>query len=314
MYSGLPYGKRIFNIFFKIKTQYQNSFIMSKQFLFIYIFIACFLAVKSDKVARNTEVSTYGVYCGEGHTNYLGEEPLDELDRICQIHDYCVSALGYTSCACNEQLYAAATDVYVTSPEQISMRDYILSWIYEAIMPCSNYNGLGKWYFLNANYLGQNYLPFFPYKTGSKYIHITANDLFKYHLMARSNYKEFALAVVNKNRVSFTAQDFYEGLVEIKPNEVLVALTYYSDGDKAASLEVFEIDANTSLKLQTEMKKSQSYKKTFIIVVSILATLFAGLVVIFVISLYRQRNNKAHKGYKLHQNEVALGEDLNEEI
>lgn len=52
----------------------------------------------------------YGVYCGLGHTSKTLDEPIDNIDRQCQIHDTCVSAAGYLDCFCNEQLRAKITE------------------------------------------------------------------------------------------------------------------------------------------------------------------------------------------------------------
>jgi hypothetical protein len=44
---------------------------------------------------QEVQLVDYGNYCGLGHTNNRGIEPVDELDRACQIHDICTS-YGYS--------------------------------------------------------------------------------------------------------------------------------------------------------------------------------------------------------------------------
>jgi len=48
---------------------------------------------------------TYGNYCGYGHGDLNGTKPQDQLDRVCQIHDICVSGLGMISCHCSMQFH-----------------------------------------------------------------------------------------------------------------------------------------------------------------------------------------------------------------
>ncbi|XP_078439775.1 putative phospholipase A2 homolog 1 [Wolffia australiana] len=44
----------------------------------------------------------YGKYCGVGWTGCPGEEPCDELDACCKIHDECVGKNGMASVKCHE--------------------------------------------------------------------------------------------------------------------------------------------------------------------------------------------------------------------
>jgi len=39
----------------------------------------------------------YGKYCGIGHSGCPGEEPCDDLDACCKIHDHCVELNGNQS-------------------------------------------------------------------------------------------------------------------------------------------------------------------------------------------------------------------------
>ncbi len=46
----------------------------------------------------------YGNYCGIGKYSSIGKQPIDKLDRACQIHDICTYAVGLTDCRCSDQL------------------------------------------------------------------------------------------------------------------------------------------------------------------------------------------------------------------
>jgi hypothetical protein len=69
----------------------------------------------------------YGVYCGIFHTSLIFERPVDEVDRMCQLHDTCISAAGkYLSCECNEQLARRMSDVCITNQTALVYRDEII--------------------------------------------------------------------------------------------------------------------------------------------------------------------------------------------
>ena len=69
-------------------------------------------------LGQAAQTQQYGHYCGLGHTNTFGIEPVDALDRLCQIHDICVTAGGYLNCFCNEQLYARMSMLTLTTDSQ----------------------------------------------------------------------------------------------------------------------------------------------------------------------------------------------------
>ncbi|ARA72169.1 hypothetical protein BNJ_00349 [Kaumoebavirus] len=104
----------------------------------------------------------YGEYCGFGVTSQTGVEPLDYLDMACLRHDFCVSAVGYTSCFCSEQLYHTVMNLPPINATQASARDSILKYIYYALSPCSNYALMNQTYWMSgSNVSGYNYFPLF---------------------------------------------------------------------------------------------------------------------------------------------------------
>ncbi|GFQ01598.1 phospholipase a2-beta [Phtheirospermum japonicum] len=45
----------------------------------------------------------YGKYCGVGWTGCPGEQPCDDVDACCKIHDECVEKNGMTNIKCHEK-------------------------------------------------------------------------------------------------------------------------------------------------------------------------------------------------------------------
>jgi len=45
----------------------------------------------------------YGKYCGVGWTGCPGEEPCDDLDACCKLHDECVEKKGMMNVKCHEK-------------------------------------------------------------------------------------------------------------------------------------------------------------------------------------------------------------------
>ena len=54
----------------------------------IYFLIYCLFSALSIR---------YGKYCGIGHSGCPGEEPCDDLDACCMVHDNCVEVNGIIS-------------------------------------------------------------------------------------------------------------------------------------------------------------------------------------------------------------------------
>lgn len=103
-------------------------------FLFGMMLMTMVAAAPSEtKVKGTMEVDIwryggpYGVYCGIFHTSLLFEKPIDEVDRMCQLHDTCISAAGkYLSCECNEQLSRRMSDVCAINVTAQTYRDEII--------------------------------------------------------------------------------------------------------------------------------------------------------------------------------------------
>lgn len=73
------------------------------------ILVATLLSVSLSTVFGRNQLYfpgiKYGNYCGLGHSSETLAEPIDALDRLCQIHDICVTQRGLFDCYCNMQLY-----------------------------------------------------------------------------------------------------------------------------------------------------------------------------------------------------------------
>ncbi|CAN7076004.1 unnamed protein product [Brassica oleracea var. botrytis] len=56
-------------------------------------------------IAQNCDTLSirYGKYCGIGHSGCPGEEPCDDLDACCMVHDSCVEAKGMSNISCHKK-------------------------------------------------------------------------------------------------------------------------------------------------------------------------------------------------------------------
>jgi hypothetical protein len=60
--------------------------------------------LKHDHDSENSSLMpNYGNWCGLNHPKDINKaaEPIDDLDTICQAHDYCYLEKGYLSCECD---------------------------------------------------------------------------------------------------------------------------------------------------------------------------------------------------------------------
>ena len=284
-----------------------------KPIRFIFILLIC----ASFVVAHEKRATTYGVYCGLGHGNDYGLEPIDELDRVCQIHDICVSALGYTSCRCNEQLYASVTMYDDTNKQQKDTKDYILGMIYKSIIGCNNYNELNS-YFINDRVPGQNYIPFFPHKLASKYVIVQESaDVsyyeftdFEYYLFTRNAFKSLTITgkIVNN----------YDKFYRIKIGAVLVAYTTLKKPNYYTTVNVEEFDEGASEKISNLLKTTSSTdgKNNLIFIIIGLSILIVLAAVAFFIfnrrQIIRSKKKKQNKLYELVNNGDVESENLKE--
>jgi len=111
---------------------------------------------------EETLVSNYGRYCGRGHYSEVGDIPIDIFDRVCQIHDICVTARGMMDCYCNEQLYWLISYLKATTPEQQTAKDFILKGIYASVLFCTNWDSFDVNYYIGSTKeRGFNYLPLY---------------------------------------------------------------------------------------------------------------------------------------------------------
>ncbi|MFV0466009.1 MAG: hypothetical protein ACK5ML_08045 [Lachnospiraceae bacterium] len=60
------------------------------------------MQINPDQATTRLSIPIYGNWCGPGHSGPAG--PIDLLDRLCQIHDYCYANRGYFSCYCDARL------------------------------------------------------------------------------------------------------------------------------------------------------------------------------------------------------------------
>lgn len=125
---------------------------------------------------------TYGQYCGFGYGSSNGTRPIDDVDRICQIHDICITATSYVNCHCAAQLYYSVYHpnntlrLNVTAFQQKEAED-MAWWIYLTSPICigwERYNIAEKFYVAGTRHIGYNYLPLYDVR-GSQYIMASNN-------------------------------------------------------------------------------------------------------------------------------------------
>jgi len=81
----------------------------------------------------------YGVYCGIFHSSHIFEEPINAVDRACQLHDTCISAAGkYLSCECNEQLLRRMSEVCPKNETDGYYRDQIIRAMNIGVSMCGS--------------------------------------------------------------------------------------------------------------------------------------------------------------------------------
>lgn len=106
-------------------------------------------------------LASYGNYCGQDHNTPYAIQPIDELDRYCQIYNICVSALGMFSCFCHEQLH---TELFMFEPQtaaQEAERLSRLAILDPIIASCPHPHYTSQRYYVAANNPGFTYIPFY---------------------------------------------------------------------------------------------------------------------------------------------------------
>lgn len=201
----------------------------------------------------------YGHYCGLGHGDIYGREPVDELDRVCQIHDICASALGRLSCFCNEQLYASMSQVNFLTSAQEAEVDFDLSFLWDSLVLCNNHPYLRERRVFTGctsnrcDLAGFTYLPMYPYPTSSNFFYLSAWYNVILLNMSRINYDTYFTTQAYNNpsqrwlatdphyqRISLTADVWYE----ISPDTMLVFVPL--DPQNISSVFLSESDMFTS--------------------------------------------------------------------
>ncbi|RXH74690.1 hypothetical protein DVH24_029411 [Malus domestica] len=71
-------------------------------------------------VAENSVGIRYGKYCGVGWTGCPGEQPCDDLDACCKIHDDCVGNKGMTDIKCHEKFKRCIKKVHKSGKDGFS--------------------------------------------------------------------------------------------------------------------------------------------------------------------------------------------------
>lgn len=143
--------------------------------------------------------SDYGYYCGLGHTNAFGVEPIDSLDRACQIHDICIND-DILNCFCNEQLFYSVSNFNPTNIRQYMEKYYILTSIYRILSICKSEINLNTKYLI-GNTAGYNFIPIYPNK--QKIISYFVSNQTDILLVNKEYYNEFAI-YINMYPTNFT--------------------------------------------------------------------------------------------------------------
>ncbi|KAK9149443.1 hypothetical protein Scep_008200 [Stephania cephalantha] len=78
----------------------------------------------------NTVGIRYGKFCGVGWTGCPGQQPCDDLDACCKIHDECVEKKGMMSVSCHEKFKSCIKKV-----KKSGKRGFSQVCPYETAMP-----------------------------------------------------------------------------------------------------------------------------------------------------------------------------------
>lgn len=143
----------------------------------------------------------YGHYCGIFHTDRMFIEPIDAVDRACQLHDTCISgSQRYLDCFCNEQLLVR---MYDTCPGSNAVgnavnnaannndasyyRDQIIRAMNIGTSMCSSDCNLFERYKISPEH-GFNAIPFY----GPQVVEVKASENILIGLINRSMLTKFA--------------------------------------------------------------------------------------------------------------------------
>lgn len=130
----------------------------------------------------------YGHYCGIFHTDRMFIEPINDVDRACQLHDTCISASkGYLDCFCNEQLLVRMYDVCPNDPNASYYRDQIIRAMNIGTSMCSSECALSNTYKVSPEH-GFNAIPFY----GPTKVEVSALENILFGLIDRNHLQKFA--------------------------------------------------------------------------------------------------------------------------
>ncbi|KAK8591078.1 hypothetical protein V6N13_031145 [Hibiscus sabdariffa] len=97
------------------------SFVNTFSFFFLFVAISAVSATNIDSQMRCSRTCVaedcngigirYGKYCGVGWSGCPGEEPCDDLDACCKIHDECVEIKSLIDVACHEDFKSCMREV-----------------------------------------------------------------------------------------------------------------------------------------------------------------------------------------------------------
>uniref|UniRef100_A0A7N1A3W8 Phospholipase A(2) n=1 Tax=Kalanchoe fedtschenkoi TaxID=63787 RepID=A0A7N1A3W8_KALFE len=79
----------------------------------------------------------YGKFCGVGWTGCPGEEPCDDLDACCKVHDECVERKGMTNVKCHEKFKRCIKKVHNSGKPGFSK-----TCTYDTVVPTMTQNSL----------------------------------------------------------------------------------------------------------------------------------------------------------------------------
>lgn len=202
-------------------------------------------------------IMNYGNYCGLGYSNDRGIQPIDELDRACQIHDICVTAGSLLDCFCNEQLYDKLSEFNPQTSVQASNRDADISLLYTALFGCSNYPNINTKfyipYFNTPSSRGFTYFPLYTddgYRLFSFYDHsnvrtyITDKSTFNnsFTTIAYNNPSRTWIHIDNDDR--YSRWTFTSRLLLVRPRSVMVFIN--EDGVNNGFIQFVEADNYTA--------------------------------------------------------------------
>lgn len=209
----------------------------------LLIIISFFIALIQSKS------TIYGNYCGLNHYNEYGIEPTDEMDRICQIHDICVSALNMNSCFCNEQLYSKLS-LYTPTESQYNEWNSDLNLIFDSLALICHINEryLDNVYYIGNKDKGFTYLPVYGYsKEIIKVVFYMAGVNVKLYITHKDTYtKEFTQLAYQypSNTYEYLDNNKYKelnasttGYISVYPDEVLIFINYDSSSNSYISID-----------------------------------------------------------------------------